>query len=70
VKIASNSPMYERMRDNMDVNAGRIADGEATVQEVGREIFEMVVRVASGERTRAEKLGHKEFVPWRIGPMM
>jgi altronate hydrolase len=70
VKIASNSPMYERMRDNMDINAGRIADGEATVQEVGREIFDMVVRVASGERTRAEKLGHKEFVPWRIGPMM
>jgi altronate hydrolase len=70
VKIASNSAMYERMQDNMDVNAGRIADGEGTVQEVGREIFDLVLRVASGEQTCAERLGHKEFVPWRIGPML
>jgi altronate hydrolase len=70
VKIATNTPMYERMRDNMDINAGRIADGDATVQQVGREIFDMVIRVASGEVPCAERLGHKEFVPWRIGPMM
>jgi altronate hydrolase len=70
VKIATNTPMYKRMRDNMDVNAGRIADGEATVPEVGKEIFDLVLRVASGERTCAEKLGHKEFVPWRIGPVL
>lgn len=70
IKIATNSNTYRRMRDNMDVNAGRIADGEATVQEVGREIFDLVIRVASGERTCAERLGHKEFVPWRIGPVL
>jgi altronate hydrolase len=70
VKIASNSNTYGRMRDNMDVNAGRIADGEASVPQVGREIFELVLRVASGERTCAERLGHKEFVPWRIGPVL
>jgi altronate hydrolase len=70
VKISSNSFTYERMRDNMDINAGRIADGEASVQEVGREIFETILRVASGERTCAEILGHKEFVPWRIGPVL
>lgn len=70
IKIATNTAMYNRMRDNMDVNAGRIADGEATVAEVGREIFELVLRVASGERTCSERLGHKEFVPWRIGPVM
>jgi len=58
------------MTDNMDVNAGRIADGETTVQGVGREIFEMVLEAASGRRTCAERLGHKEFVPWRIGPVM
>ena len=58
------------MRDNMDVNAGRIADGEATVQQVGQEIFDLLLRVASGERTCAERLGHKEFVPWRIGPVL
>ena len=38
--------------------------------EVGREIFDLVLRVASGERTCAERLGHKEFVPWRIGPVL
>jgi altronate hydrolase len=70
VKIATNTAMYDRMRDNMDINAGRIADGDATVQQVGREIFDMVLRVASGEVTCAERLGHKEFVPWRIGPVM
>jgi altronate hydrolase len=58
------------MRDNMDVNAGLIADGERSVAEVGREIFDLVLRVASGERTRSEVLGHHEFVPWRIGPVM
>jgi altronate hydrolase len=70
IKIATNSSMYARMRDNMDINAGRIADGQASVAEVGKEIFDFLVRVASGERTCAERLGHKEFVPWRIGPVM
>ncbi len=70
IKIASNTPMYERMKDNMDVNAGRIADGEATVEGVGEEIFELLMRVASGERTSSERLGHHEFVPWRIGPVL
>jgi altronate hydrolase len=70
IKIASNSNMYRRMADNMDVNAGAIADGEKTVQQVGREIFDFVLEVASGRRTCAERLGHREFVPWRIGPVM
>ena len=70
IKIATNSNTYRRMTDNMDVNAGRISDGEVKVQDVGREIFELVIEVASGRRTCAEKLGHKEFVPWRIGPVM
>ena len=70
IKIASNSDMYRRMTDNMDVNAGAIADGEATMAKVGREIFDLVLEVASGRRTCAERLGHREFVPWRIGPVM
>ena len=70
IKIATNSDMYRRMTDNMDINAGAIADGERTVAEVGREIFELVLEAASGRRTCAERLGHKEFVPWRIGPVM
>jgi altronate hydrolase len=70
LKIATNTPMYKRMKDNMDVNAGRIADGEDTVPGVGEEIFRLMLRVASGEQTCAERLGHKEFVPWRIGPVL
>ena len=70
IKISSNSSTYRRMTGNMDINAGRIADGDATVEEVGKEILEMVLRVASGEQTCAEILGHKEFVPWRIGPTL
>ncbi len=70
LKIASNSHTYRRMQDNMDINAGAIADGEKSVQDVGREIFDALLRVASGERTRAEVLGHHEFVPWRIGPVL
>jgi altronate hydrolase len=70
LKIASNSNTYRRMTGNMDVNAGRIADGESSVEEIGREIFEKLLRVASGEKTRAEELGHHEFAPWRIGPVL
>ena len=70
IKVASNSATYRRMKENIDVNAGRIADGQATVADVGREILELALRAASGERTRAELLGHHEFVPWRIGPVM
>lgn len=70
LKIASNSHTYRRMRDNMDINAGSIADGESTIEEVGREIYRALLRTASGERTCAERLGHHEFVPWRIGPVM
>ena len=70
IKISSNTFTYDRMKENMDINAGLIADGERTVRQVGQEIFDMVLRVASGEKTKAEKLGHQEFVPWRIGPVM
>ena len=70
IKISSNSNTYRRMTDNMDINGGAIADGDKTVQQVGKEIFDLVLKVASGEQTCAERLGHKEFVPWRIGPVM
>ena len=70
IKIASNSHTFRAMRDNMDVNAGSIADGERTIDEVGREIFDLMLAVASGQQTCAERLGHREFVPWRVGPVM
>ncbi len=70
LKISSNSDTFRRMPDNMDINAGRIADGTSTLEDVGRDIFESLLRIASGERSKAELLGHHEFVPWRIGPVL
>jgi altronate hydrolase len=54
----------------MDFNAGLIADGEQTIRQAGEQLFELLLRVASGEKTASERLGHREFVPWRIGPVM
>ncbi len=70
LKIATNSHTFRAMPDNMDLNGGAIADGDATVQQIGRQIFDTLLEVASGRRTCAERLGHHEFVPWRIGPVM
>jgi arabinonate dehydratase len=70
IKISTNSRIARLMEDNIDINAGAIVDGNETIQDVGRRIFDVIRRVASGERTKSEILGHKEFVPWRIGPVM
>ncbi len=70
IKVASNSRIADRMADNIDINAGTIVDGQASIQDVGLNIFETIRRVASGERTKSEVLGHQEFVPWRIGPVL
>jgi altronate dehydratase large subunit len=70
IKIATNTPMYEKMADNMDGNAGTIITGDETVQQVGARIFEEVLRVAAGKRTKAEVLGQNDFSISRIGPSM
>ncbi len=70
VKIATNSHTFRAMPDNMDINAGSISDGASTVQQIGQQIFDRLLETASGRRTCAERLGHMEFVPWRIGPVM
>lgn len=62
IKIAANPHMYERLKDDMDVNAGRILSDGASVEEVGAEIFDLVARVAQGEITKSEDLGHTEFI--------
>ena len=71
MKLATNSEMYRRMVDDMDINCGDILDG-VSVEEKGREIFEKILRVASGEHTKSEELGYgdSEFVPWQIGATM
>lgn len=68
IKVATNSAVYNKMMDNLDVNAGTIIDGDETVQEVGKRILEEMVRVASGKLTKSEILGHNDFGIWRIGP--
>ena len=69
MKLASNTPMYTKLANDMDVNCGVVVDGAATVEELGRRIFEQILRVASGERTKSELLGlgDNEFVPWSLG---
>ena len=62
IKIAANPQMYARLRDDMDINAGRILDEGASVDEVGGEILDLVAQVAAGERTKSEELGHTEFI--------
>lgn len=71
LKIATNTPIYERMEDDMDINAGVILDG-VPVADVGRQIFELVLEVASGRKTKSEALGYgdEEFAPWSVGPTL
>ena len=72
IKIATNTPLFERMADDMDINGGTIADGLQSVQEKGMEIFEEILAVASGKQTRSELLGYgeNEFTPWQPGAVM
>ncbi|MFN8759077.1 MAG: UxaA family hydrolase [Tagaea sp.] len=71
IKLATNSDIYRRMIDDMDVNCGDIVDG-VTVRDKGKEIFEKILAVASGEKSKSEELGYgdNEFVPWQIGATM
>ncbi len=71
IKVASNSPMFHRMRDDMDLNAGCILEG-VPLETVGRQIFQEILDVASGKKTRSEHhgIGDDEFVPWMIGPVL
>jgi altronate hydrolase len=72
IKLATNTPMYRRMEEDMDVNCGTILDGDETVQQCGQRIFELMLRVASGEPTKSElfDFGAAEFAPWVIGATM
>lgn len=70
VKIATNTPMFERMRDNMDFDAGGIVERGDSVEEVGERLLSHVLRTCDGRLTRSEVLGHHEFGLWRIGPTL
>jgi len=72
MKLATNSAMYERMVEDMDLNCGDIVDGTASIESKGREILDLMLRVASGEKSKSEALGigDHEFIPWQIGAVM
>jgi altronate hydrolase len=71
IKLATNHDIYKRMLDDMDINCGDILDG-VTIEQKGQEIFDHILRTASGEKTKSEQLGYgdNEFVPWQIGATM
>jgi altronate hydrolase len=69
IKLATNTPMYSRLTEDMDYNCGEILDGTKTMAETAEEIFRLTLKIASGERSKSELLGlgDHEFVPWNIG---
>ena len=69
IKLASNSPMFRRLEEDMDINCGLVIDGELSVAQMGERIFAHILRAASGEPTKSELLGlgDHEFVPWHVG---
>ena len=71
IKLATNSDVYRRMEEDMDINCGDVLDG-VPLEAKGREIFNEILDVASGKRSKSEALGYgdNEFVPWQIGAVM
>lgn len=72
IKIATNTQMFNRLEEDMDINAGTILTDGETIESVGREIYQMILDVASGKQSKSEAqgLGDYEFVPWQIGAVM
>jgi altronate hydrolase len=72
LKLATNSALWRRQEEDMDINCGSIVDGDATIQEMGEQIFQLMLETASGRKTKSEVHGYgqNEFVPWQIGAVM
>ncbi|WP_394778915.1 UxaA family hydrolase [Undibacterium sp.] len=72
LKLASNTALWKRQEEDIDINCGDIADGLASVEQLGQQIFDMILDVASGQKTKSELHGYgqNEFVPWQIGATM
>jgi altronate hydrolase len=72
LKLATNTALYERMEEDMDINCGTIVDGKETVEAAGARVFDLILATASGSRTKSELLGfgEDEFAPWVLGATM
>ena len=62
IKVCANPKTYKRMSDDMDVDAGRILEGRASLDDIGREVYDLILTVADGGKTKSEELGHQEFI--------
>jgi len=72
LKLSTNTPLWTRQQDDIDINCGVIVDGADTVEHLGQVIFEQMIKSASGEATKSELHGYgqSEFVPWQLGAVM
>ena len=72
LKLATNSAMYRKLEEDMDVNCGAVLDDGVSIQQMGQRIFELILRVASGEKSKSEAqgFGDAEFIPWQVGAVM
>jgi altronate hydrolase len=72
LKLATNSELWQRQEEDIDLNCGEIADGTATIEQVGERLLELILATASGSKTKSERFGYgqSEFVPWQLGAVM
>jgi Altronate dehydratase len=72
LKLSTNTAMYEKMEEDMDINCGTIAEGKEDIEKVGNRIFDLVVNTASGNKSKSEINGYgdEEFNPWQVGVVM
>ena len=72
IKLSTNNALWQRQSEDIDINCGEIVDGDMTIEEKGAQIFELIIKVASGERSKSELHGYgqNEFVPWQVGAVM
>jgi altronate hydrolase len=72
LKLSTNTSLWQRQEDDIDLNCGEIVDGTASSDEVGERIFRLMLETASGRQTKSERHGYgqNEFVPWQLGAVM
>ncbi len=72
LKLSTNTALWQRQSDDIDINCGEVVDGEQSVAQMGERIFQLMLQTASGRRTRSETHGYgqNEFVPWQLGAVM
>jgi altronate hydrolase len=72
LKLATNTALFVRQEEDMDINCGTVIDGTESIQQVGERFFRMILQTASGEKSKSEAFGYgeDEFAPWVLGATM